>query len=331
MFLILLAGIIFFNYPSEPNQQLYPSAQLSHDDYELQKNRLIDLLKESGVQTSFAYIREQLEVNSPLARDCHPLLHQLGHASFDYYDGFERAMEVADELCNSGYVHGLIEANFESSQTIDEALNSSCTDYTENFKQWQCFHGVGHGIMYTIAKDHIKSIEYCKQLKSEFAAKSCINGVLMEEFIIIDHTGNHNTTNELSDINASICIELASSNSKRDCYFYAPTAFLEQNNDQFFEAINWCEQSESDYINTCVSGVGAQSMKDNITNPSFTSNLCKKLQTSYQSHCIVGAVSIFMNHHASSMQAKSLCENEFREFINSCQLAIRAWETSYKI
>jgi hypothetical protein len=318
---MLFLGAISIFLTSE-KQIEQPVQKLTHEEFESNKNKLIYILEKSGLDEAFTYTRSQIESNPSFARDCHPLLHTLGHASFKISLSFESAMENSDELCNSGYIHGLIEANFESASTIDEALTSSCNDYSvENFKNWQCFHGIGHGIMYTNTKNHIKSLEDCNRLKSNFAIESCINGVFMEEFILVDHMGGYDT--KITDVDVSICKELSSTSSKSHCYFYAPTAYLQLSDSEFKDAIMWCTNLESNFIGTCISGVGAQSIKDNISNPQFTSNLCEETDTKYQTSCVSGAISMYINHFASSSNAESLCSDEFNKFSDLCFTVVK--------
>src|SRR5579862_9167789 len=82
------------------------------------------------------------------AKDCHPLLHQLGRAAYSYYGSYAAAIKYQNELCNSGYTHGVLEAYLAKSTTIASTLKTACTSMaSQKFNSWQCYHGLGHGVM----------------------------------------------------------------------------------------------------------------------------------------------------------------------------------------
>jgi hypothetical protein len=326
---VLLLGAVLLGMLTTGKHQTVPAQKLSHSAFEAEQQALLSHLEQSGVQAGFDYARQRVAADPSFARDCHPLMHHLGHAAFAQYKGFQPAMAQADELCNSGYIHGLIEANFQASPSIDVAISSSCpATKEESFKQWQCFHGMGHGLMYATDRDLTPSIEGCKHLATPFATNSCLNGVFMEKFIVVSHTGESRA--DVSDLDISLC-KAQPTEVKKQCYFYAPSAYLEQHADQSAQAIQWCKQAEADFVGTCTSGVGAQTMKDSITKPALTATFCKSIEAGYQKSCARGALSLYINHHSSTQKAQALCGHEFKAFAQTCQSVIEKERALLKI
>jgi hypothetical protein len=245
-------------------------------------------------------------------------MHHLGHEAYDFLGNFNEAMAVSDEICNSGFVHGLIEAQFTRTKDVDLALKTTCPDSgLQNFRQWQCYHGVGHGIMYFTGKNLSESLKYCEKIPSKFASDSCIGGTFMEYFIVVSHTGQYTADASAKDI--SEC-STQMDRHKGYCYLYAPTAFLELNPNKYLESASVCEQAESRFISGCIAGVGSQAIKENITNPSFVAQICKQLKKqNYTVKCIEGATGLYINHHGSLEPAVNLCKNAFKEFTNVCE------------
>lgn len=327
VFLVLIIPLLFTLY--RPSPTVKPAEKLSHHAYEMQQEELTKQLKHAGLKATFSYVRQQLKSNPAFARECHPLLHHLGRTAFAQLGGFQAALVDADEICNSGYIHGVIEGNFAAAENVDQALAASCPKSAEeNFKQWQCFHGVGHGVMYSLQKDHGKSIEICERLATPFAVGACVNGVFMERFIVVSHMGGADAPSPLTDM--ALC-KNQKQLYKADCYTYAPTAYLERNTNRYDDAVDWCNKAESDFVATCVSGVAAQAMKDNITKPEFAADLCRRVASGYSNACVFGSVGIFINHYASSDRALPLCTKEFGSFKQTCDNVISNKKTTLQI
>lgn len=325
----LVVAIPLFLTVYRPYQAVKPAEKLSHAAYEAEQNELNERLTQVGLRATFDYVRQQLKIDPAFARECHPLLHHLGRTAFKQLGGFQPALEGADEICNSGYIHGVIEGNFASAENVDQALATSCSQTSEkSFKQWQCFHGVGHGIMYSVQKDHAKSIEICERLVMPFAVNACVNGVYMERFIVASHMGRAETPSALTDI--ALCKSQKQA-YKADCYTYAPTAYLERNINRYDAAVDWCNKAEPDFVATCVSGVGAQAMKDNIAAPLFAADLCRRVPSEYSNACVFGSVGIFINHHGASDKAVRLCSKEFESFKRTCDTVISNKKTTLRI
>ncbi len=214
-----------------------PAAKLSLEEFSYESEKLDELVKSGTPKDAIDYLEESIPSNPSLARDCHPLLHGAGHAAFEKYGSFSSAMKYQNELCNSGYTHGVIEAQFNNTKDVTSLLPTICNiEGQTKYQEWQCFHGVGHGVMIFSKKDTVKSTDLCSKLPSKFAVDSCRNGVFMERFVIIDHAGNI-TAKLPTDL--SVC-ESQSPDNKTDCYVYIPSAYLTLHQNAYQDAVDWC-------------------------------------------------------------------------------------------
>ena len=124
-----------------------------------------------------------METDEALLRSCHPLVHDIGHAAYEKYGDVAEAMKYQNEVCNSGYLHGIIERRFEESDDILADVNSMCDPYRRgSYLGWQCYHGLGHGVMFYTSNDLPRSLEMCDALERDFDRSNCANGVFMENF-----------------------------------------------------------------------------------------------------------------------------------------------------
>lgn len=326
---LFACGIIVYqssNNTASPNPN-GASQPLTHSQFETAKVKLVQLLEEKDPKASFDYLRNAIKEDTALARECHPLLHHIGHSAYKKYKDFNKAASYQDGLCNSGYTHGAIEAHFMASDDIQATLQTTCSAQDKvSFQQWQCYHGVGHGVMYFTGKDLSQSLSLCEGLPTDFARDSCANGVFMERFIIVSHSGS--PASNTSTANTASCKEQIKKN-KSDCYFYAPSAYLERNTNDYTGAFDDCSDAEKSYIGTCVYGVGGQAVKENITRPEVARDICKKAPKGYISSCIEGAVSLLSNHNASTTPVEPLCGTVFAQHKGTCTEKIKAWDTYF--
>ena len=313
---------------ARPNAVPLPASRLTESEYAAAKSELMELLNSNGIEDSLALVQDRMRRQPAFAADCHPLLHELGQAAYRKYGSFQAAMRYQNGLCNSGYTHGVIEASFLGAPDAAAAVLSTCPPADkQNFEQWQCYHGLGHGAMYATDKDLERSLELCSQLTDQFSMKACVNGTFMEHFILRDHAGR--TADATSDGMAACQKQPA--NSRSSCYFYAPTAYLERQPGKYLEVFKWCVQAGAEHQDTCISGSGAQAMKDNINNPAFAAAICKRAPSGYRAACARGAVDLFINHHASSAAAEPLCHREFAAYEAICQEAVTSKKETFSI
>lgn len=300
---------------------------LSHDQFEQAVQASLEGLKSGDIRRSFEYVKRRAAADPSFAKDCHPLLHRLGHESFMFQGSFAKAMERQDELCNSGYTHGVIESYFSGVTDVRQAVLSTCPPSSDlDFRQWQCFHGIGHGVMLATEKDVARSLELCRTLGGE-PATACANGVFMERFIVVGHDGHRRTTApaDLDDCRQQTVAY------KPDCYYYAPTAYIALHETDYAGAFGWCGKAEPGYAAGCMRGAAGQAMKDNITDPASVRRFCDSLEKRYRAVCAEGAVSIYANHHASSSAAARLCDDAFKGYDSVCTAVAARKKSDFSI
>jgi hypothetical protein len=318
---ITVLNFVVFN----PNPE--GSVPLGHETFEATSVKLEQLLTDKDPSASFDYLRSAIQDDTALARDCHPLLHHLGHDAYDKYKDFDTTIAYQDGLCNSGYTHGVIEAHFTAATDIQQTLRTTCKNSAKpTFQEWQCDHGIGHGAMYYNKKDLPASIAMCESLSSDFARSACINGAYMERFVIVNHGGEVSSATD--DVTPKLCADQPQQ-YKADCYLYAPTAHLQRNTNDYAGTIKECQAIESRFISTCIQGVGSQAIKDNPTQPGVVITMCKNAPDQYVVSCIEGAVSLLINHHGSPGPVEPLCSTTFADYTSLCQAKVTAWKSVF--
>lgn len=308
----VLGGWVFVRqYQTE---HLAAAPPLTSAQFQSQVATLTSLMKTKGINVAFAYTEQQIASNPSFALDCHPLLHELGHAAYTYYGGYANAIVHQNELCDAGYTHGVLESYLSSGTDITKALQSACSSATSTFSQWQCYHGLGHGVMLVSFENIGRSTALCKTLPTPFSQDACINGVFMQHFVVTDHDGSVPKTNPTSLRDCAVQPVVY----KATCYNYAPTAYLTIYSGQYASAFKWCKTAETAYVSTCVGGIGSQAMKEHITHADTVKQICSVAGDMYSGDCIGGAAEFEVYFYGSATQASQLCRNQFKQYTSAC-------------
>ncbi|MDQ3014822.1 MAG: hypothetical protein M3Q73_03090 [bacterium] len=311
----------FSTHKSEQGQIPEATEEMPEEEFQIIRDKYVALAQNKNPKIALAALREEIKTNAPLMRSCHGLVHEIGHKAYEIYQDFGEAMKYQDEICNSGYLHGIIESHFSSSTDLFAAMNTVCDKYpTGSFIGWECFHGVGHGVMYFTNDDLPRSIELCTAYQTEFARSHCRNGVFMENF-------NADQKLHISQYLKALdpfypCAEQSEEN-KVYCYSYAPTYYLSIHNNKYEQALDWCKTAEKGYREICATGVGSQAMKENINNPKFVETVCQNEASNFQSSCVYGMIALYINHHGSLEPAQSMCQTLSRNSRSICTEVIK--------
>jgi plastocyanin len=277
----------------------------SEERYEERKDEFLALVRDENPRVALDRMREEIETNDALSRSCHALVHEIGRAAYEKHGDFGEAMKYRDELCNSGYLHGVIESHFSQSEDVFAEMKTMCDGYRQSsYLSWQCYHGLGHGVMFYTANDLPRSLEMCERFKSDFGRTSCVNGVFMENF---NTEQKLHVSKFLTKDDPFYPCPKQPERYKSDCYLYAPTYFLNLNHDDYAGALDWCEGAEAGYESTCSRGVGGETMKENMNDPKFVEATCMSGGPQQVVPCVEGMVGLYINHSGSLEPARELC------------------------
>lgn len=324
--------LLLFSLKTKQTKQSPPttsiaSQELSQKEYLSVRDELIQILSDQNPRIALTTLREKITSNEKIARSCHDLVHELGHKAYEKYGDFGQAMQYQDEICNSGYLHGIIESHFSQSNDIFATIRTVCQQYNpESFIGWECLHGVGHGLMYFTENDLPKSLSLCSSFTDTFSPKACINGVFMENFNVDQklHVSKYLKENEPLYPCAKQKLDY-----KADCYLYAPTYFLSLHKNQYLDALSLCKTAEKKFQLICVSGVGSQAIKENINNAKFVETVCMHGSREETNACVTGMIGLYINHFGRLTEAKLLCGKLEKTNQTTCQEVIASQEALF--
>jgi len=296
------AGLfLFLGRAPTPESQ----AVLTPDEYRRVEGEFVAALKERGAGAALLELRSRVASDPAVARDCHAIAHTLGHEAYETAGDFGRALGQADEICNSGFFHGVIEAHFAGVDDVPAAALTACAAYrADTYLGWQCYHGIGHGLMFSTANDLPRVVALCEAYEDPFARRNCINGVYMENFNVERKV--HPSAYLKADDPFFPCGEPGTVH-KGECYLYAPTFYLSLHPGGYEDALAWCRQAEPDFRTACLNGVGGQAFKEHPDEPVFVERVCRRGRSEEAEACIRGMASLAFFHYGAPGPARDLC------------------------
>ncbi|PJA45619.1 hypothetical protein CO174_02115 [Candidatus Uhrbacteria bacterium CG_4_9_14_3_um_filter_50_9] len=304
LFVLAVVGVkLWMNQPeaSVLNTQVPTEAEPSFDEtFHLYEEQLVQLVEEQDPTAALTELDRLMQAEPFVLDNCHELLHEIGYASFLKYETFAAAISYQDDICNSGYFHGVIEQYFGSIDDILPAMEEVCKGETlGTLQSWECHHGVGHGFMYYSGNNVDQSIIYCEQYPSLFQASACVNGVYMEVFNLDDSTREDRLPETRDPF--TYCEE-APSIGRDDCFVYAPTYYLATHRDDFTGLMHWCDGALGDDRESCFLGAGSELMKRSMDDPALVERICLTADSPSDQDCLTGAVSQAVFHLADLNQ-----------------------------
>jgi hypothetical protein len=140
-----------------------------------------------GPRLALALFNQRRAVDKAIAADCHRIAHTIGSAALAHFKGnVAQTYAHGSAGCASGYYHGILERAFaqvHSERGLIRAARSLCRGAgvrRRGFLDYQCTHGLGHGLMIQTGYDLPTALSVCDRLKTRWDQVSCTGGVFME-------------------------------------------------------------------------------------------------------------------------------------------------------
>ncbi len=272
---------------------------LSASEYKEIRNELEKAVMDRDPGKAIGILATKMATYKSIYRSCHSFVHEIGHAAYRKYGSFEKAMEYQDDLCGSGYLHGIIELYFTTVKDVKKEMQTLCAG-----KGGKCYHGVGHGLMFLMDNDVPASLSLCDTYKDAAARTQCGEGVFMENFNTDEE--NHHSEYLREDDMLYPCPAQAS-RYKGACYFYAPRYMLQLHPNSYDVAFSTCTTAEKSGRFACFKGVGSAAMKQRLNQVSYVESICMTAPSEGIGACLQGMGSYYSVNFASSRQAAAMC------------------------
>ncbi len=274
---------------------------------------LKDYLKANGVDKTIAMIK-----STP--GDCHQRSHKVGRLNYELQGN--KAFSVLNSECMSGYTHGVTEAFFSEhgTENLTQSLRLICPSRSPGFYAFQCFHGVGHGLMAFNDYDLPASLKDCDRLPPiTLNRESCYSGVFMENVvgaISIDQakaagpTAEYHASSWLNNDPLYPC-DAVDDKYKNTCYGFQTSRMLQVMGTDFQKVAAACGRIQPQYQSNCFSSMGRDISSTYIDDYSSMEQACNYISASAPNlrlQCIYGLAQNKLWDKSQQDDALALCK-----------------------
>ena len=150
------------------------------------------VLKGEGVREAMRTLDALVELDADVRRDSHVYAHAVGIGAYAGAAEVGRTFAQCTPEHQSGCYHGVIQAYFVEARRggggIDSAtVNRLCAAYEgeagNRWLEFQCAHGMGHGLVMFHGHDLPVALKGCDLLASGFQRETCFQGAFMENVV----------------------------------------------------------------------------------------------------------------------------------------------------
>jgi hypothetical protein len=266
-----------------------------------------------GPKAALRLFDTRLPVDANVERDCHRIVHTIGSAAFALYDGnVARTFAAGSATCASGYYHGILERAFVGLTTkrdLGRVARSLCVSAgirRRGFLDYQCRHGLGHGLMIQTGYDLPTALELCRELGTGWDMVTCTGGVFMEN--VGTRFGFRSPW--LRDDDVLYPCDAVRLEHRRSCYVRASTRALETGGDSFEKAAGVCRSAGTPWARYCFRGFGRDVVVEARYRDAAKARALCELAGRYVRDCLYGAARTFADgtRIAGVRRAARFCE-----------------------
>jgi hypothetical protein len=271
-----------------------------------------------GPRKAFARLEKEID---PDSNACHRIVHSIGSASLARYGGnVGRTFAEGDSNCFAGYYHGVLERALVNVRSRPGALaavaRTLCVDAQVQAVaelEYQCLHGLGHGLMITTGYDLPVSLEVCDRLGGEWKATSCEGGAFMENI----STSYGVRSRWVRDDDPIFPCDAVREGAQRTCYQVVTSRILQVYGIDWERTAKACGSLERRWIRACFQSFGRDVSGQTQRDPEQISAVCEVTRSyGHEVECVrFAAMDMTLNYQRGD-EAAILC--------NQARTALRA-------
>jgi len=248
-------------------------------------------------------------------KECHQIMHSIGRATGKNSKSVDQAFNLGDSYCHYGFYHGSVEGyiveNYKS-ENIKNNINDICAPFRKSGQiisedDYNCAHGIGHGLMRLNKDELITSLDECDMLSDESEQQSCWNGAFMENTVAY-MLGD--TTKYIDQKNFMYPCNIVDPKYQDTCYSFQISFYLKMNKD-FKNSFSVCENIPSEYKKSCFQGLGRDlvtSAGNDVSKIDKTGCLYANNQENQES-CVMGVVSTLVHYQNTASDSRIYCDS----------------------
>lgn len=274
-----------------------------------------------GPKVALAEFERRLATDPVVEKGCHRIVHLIGSASLERFDGdVGRTFAQGSPTCVSGYYHGILERAFLGVSTKAELASEAKTLCDGEglrrygFLDYQCRHGLGHGLMIQTGYDLPLALEVCASLGTGWDHKACAGGAFMENI----STAFGFRSPWLDEADPTYPCARMEARDRRSCYLRASWRILTLEKGSYERTAAACARL-GPWAATCTQGFGRDVAEKARYRSAEILRLCR-LAASREGDCLLGAARTIANASgwAGIDPARRLCDRAAARFRAEC-------------
>jgi hypothetical protein len=278
-----------------------------------------------GPRPAMTLFEETIEDGDP---SCHRIAHAIGAASLARYEGnVARTFAEGSSTCFSGYYHGVLERALVDVKTRDavrlgNVARDLCDDPQVRVSRWtayNCFHGLGHGLMITTGYGLPLSLDACERIATYLDRTSCKSGVFMENI-----TSSYGYTSRwLREDDPVYPCNAVEPDDKITCYGMVTSRVLRVIGLDWERASEICAAVEERFVATCFRSLGRDIAGQTLRDAEEIVELCAVTRTyGAEAHCISAAAMDMTSNFTRGTEAAVLCESAPADTRGECYYGV---------
>ena len=264
--------------------------------------------------------------------DCHQESHQIGRIGYKIEK--EKSFQSCSADCHSGCYHGAMESLLVEKGTANLASDvmEVCQKFETSFGNFECLHGVGHGILAYFDYDMPQTIIECKKLPDGFSQSSCYGGMFMENILTgqglgagdIDKNGDIHTTEWVNKNDPYFpCNKIDKDQILQyQCYQMQTSWMLTLSKYNFNTVAKQCLNAPNNMQQACFKSFGRDEAGYTLRNPKKIIEICNIVsdQGNYYMQCIEGALNVIVDFWGPGLkgQTSELCSITKEPYKKTC-------------
>jgi hypothetical protein len=221
--------------------------------------------------------------------------------------------------CASGYYHGILERAFagvRSTAGLVRVARTLCRGAHVRrfgFLDYQCTHGLGHGLMIQTGYDLPTALAVCGRLQTRWDEVSCTGGVFMENGSTVYGLRSPWLRND----DAIYPCDHIKHRNRASCYLRVTTQMLRMNRFDWRETAAGCAHLAATWRRKCFRSYGRDAANYAGGKPQSIIRLCRIAGRGGRS-CIYGAARSVADRDAKVGRAAALCRRAAGRQMSSC-------------
>jgi hypothetical protein len=276
-----------------------------------------------GPAAAISLLQQKLASVPAVQSDCHRITHAIGGGALARVHGdVARAFVGGSTICFSGFYHGILERAFlglnrgqlaarARSLCVAPAIGSSA------FLNYQCLHGLGHGLMIYTGYDLTGSLATCDGLPDRFAQSSCAGGAFMENFF-----SSYGLRSRFLRANDLIYpCDAVAPRDKYSCYIQVTERILPAVKYDWAKTAAICRRTDRQWVSLCFQSYGRDASGIAGKSAARAIALCR-IAGDHESDCIYAVARDIVTNDAGPARAVAFCGRVARRFTARCYNAI---------